>query len=70
MAASTSARVRLLTLGCRFSTRETVWWDTPASLATSCMPGRRRGAGTVSSPSAEGEPGTLVMPPAYRPDAL
>src|SRR5690349_19912095 len=35
IACSTRARVAGRTLGRSFSTRETVWWDTPASRATS-----------------------------------
>jgi len=33
-------RVAELTLGCELRTRDTVWWETPANLATSCMTGR------------------------------
>jgi hypothetical protein len=41
-AASTRARVIGLTLACWLSARETVWGETPASLATSVMAGGRR----------------------------
>ncbi len=41
MAASTLERVIGLTLGWPFSTRETVWWDTRANLATSVIAGDR-----------------------------
>src|SRR5450756_463970 len=34
-------RVCSLTLGWSFRTRETVWWETPASLATSVIAGSR-----------------------------
>src|SRR5262249_10553624 len=40
IAASTSSRVCRLTLGWSLSTRDTVWCETPASLATSAMTGR------------------------------
>src|SRR5215469_7624670 len=40
MAARTFALVAELTLGCPFSTRDTVWCDTPASRATSAITGR------------------------------
>ncbi|GAA1723241.1 hypothetical protein GCM10009734_29710 [Nonomuraea bangladeshensis] len=39
MAASTAARVSARTLGESLSTRETVWYDTPAAAATSRMLG-------------------------------
>src|SRR3954454_12929162 len=35
MASCTRSRVAARTLGCSLMTRETVWWDTPASRATS-----------------------------------
>src|SRR6185369_16397037 len=41
MAASTLSRVSGRTFGCSFSTRETVWCDTPASRATSAITGGR-----------------------------
>ena len=41
IAARTRARVNLRTLGWLFSTLETVWWETPARLATSAMEGGR-----------------------------
>src|SRR5438876_4793778 len=41
MAASTFSRVNERTFGCSFSTRETVWCDTPASRATSAITGGR-----------------------------
>ena len=41
IAARTRARVSWRTLGWLFSTLETVWWDTPARLATSAMEGGR-----------------------------
>src|SRR6266566_9172155 len=41
MAASTRSRVSGRTFGCSFSTRETVWCDTPASRATSAITGGR-----------------------------
>src|SRR5215471_8961239 len=41
MAASTLSLVRGRTFGCSFSTRETVWCDTPASRATSAITGGR-----------------------------
>lgn len=37
MAASTRSRVAGLTLGWRLITRETVWYETPAAVATSLM---------------------------------
>jgi hypothetical protein len=37
MAASTLSRVDGLTLGWSLITRETVWYDTPAAVATSLM---------------------------------
>src|SRR6187431_1666176 len=43
IARSTRSRVAARTLGDRFSTRETVWWETPASRATSKMLGARSG---------------------------
>ena len=53
MAASTRPRVGLLTLACMFRTLETVWWETPAKLATSAIEGLR-------SPRRVGEePGPL-----------
>ncbi len=59
MAASTRSRVSWRTWGLSWSTRETVWWETPASSATSSITaGRRRanfGRGTliVSPPRGE-----------------
>src|ERR1700750_1806041 len=41
MAASTLSRVSGRTFGCSFSTRETVWCDTPASRTTSAITGGR-----------------------------
>src|ERR1700751_192850 len=41
MGASTRSRVSGRTFGCSFSTRETVWCDTPASRATSAITGGR-----------------------------
>src|SRR6266568_1166235 len=41
MAASTRSRVAGFTLGWSFSTRETVWCETPAASATSAMTGAR-----------------------------
>ena len=41
MAARTRSRVAGRTEAGLLRTRETVWWDTPALLATSTMPGRR-----------------------------
>ena len=41
MAASTFSLVAGRTLGCELSTRETVWWETPASRATSAITGGR-----------------------------
>src|SRR4051794_24540975 len=43
MTASTRALVSGRTLLLPFSTRETVWCETPAARATSCMPGSRSG---------------------------
>src|ERR1019366_1035446 len=42
MAASTRVRVVAVTLGCLLMTRETVWWETPASCATSVIAGARK----------------------------
>src|SRR6266508_2671345 len=42
MAAWTRARVASRTSDASLSTRETVWWDTPACFATSAMLGARR----------------------------
>jgi hypothetical protein len=42
MAASTRVLVNGLTLALSFSARETVWVETPASLATSAIAGCRR----------------------------
>ena len=39
MAASTFSRVALLTFGWLLMTRETVWWETPATSATSSRRG-------------------------------
>jgi hypothetical protein len=43
MASETRVRVRGSTLSLPFETRETVWVETPASLATSAIDGPRRG---------------------------
>src|SRR5512142_1577685 len=73
MAASTRALVRGLTLDCPFRTRETVWCETPARRATSCIPGRRLGpvAGAPgsggSTPDAEVATSTHLHVPAWTP---
>ncbi|GAA3090930.1 hypothetical protein GCM10020001_002580 [Nonomuraea salmonea] len=64
MAARTVARVSGRTLGESLSTRETVWYDTPAAAATSLM------LGTAASRDARGEVGAtspsydlIIRPP-------
>jgi hypothetical protein len=45
MAARTRVRVVADTCGWPLSTRETVWWETPARAATSDITGPRTGGG-------------------------
>src|SRR4051794_23101977 len=52
MAARTRNRVCSRTLGWSLSTRETVWWDTPASRATSVIAGLRAAFGSIAAPSS------------------
>src|SRR5919198_1528081 len=42
MAASTRSLVSSRTCAAPLTTRDTVWWETPASFATSAMTGKRR----------------------------
>ena len=49
MARCTRSRVAGRTLGEPFTTRETVWWDTPANRATSKMFGARSDLFSVTS---------------------
>src|SRR6266513_1219398 len=74
MAASTLSRVSGRTFGCSFSTRETVWCDTPASRATSAITGGRDRLPAVAgvltrllafSPGDDVTP-CLPLPPAAR----
>ena len=53
MAARTRSRVCSLTLGWSFSTLETVWCETPASLATSVMAGPRDPLMSTAAPRLE-----------------
>jgi hypothetical protein len=54
----------LLTLACMFRTLETVWWETPAKLATSAMDGLRslRRPGDEASLAPTGAPGGSAPP--------
>ena len=56
MASSTRSRVSGRTFGCSFSTRETVWCDTPASRATSAITG-----------GLDRSPGSLTPSPGFPP---
>ena len=52
MASSTRWRVSSRTFGWSLSTRDTVWWDTPASRATSIITADRRVRGAASDLTA------------------